>query len=46
MDSNKRLIEGKKMPEVEAPIIVLPADFDESLIKLCKIDDPSCESCQ
>jgi hypothetical protein len=29
-----------------APVITLPADFDESQIKLCKIEDPSCESCQ
>jgi len=34
-------------PQVqEQPTITLPADFDESQIKLCRIDDPSCESCQ
>ncbi len=30
----------------DQPVITLPADFDESQIKLCKIDDPTCESCQ
>lgn len=30
----------------EEPIITLPADYDESAIALCRVDDPSCESCQ
>jgi hypothetical protein len=34
------------MTEQEQPVITLPADYDENAIKLCKVDDPSCESCQ
>ena len=32
--------------QADAPVITLPSDFDESQIKLCRIDDPDCESCQ
>lgn len=34
------------MTEQETPVITLPADYDESQIKLCKVEDPNCESCQ
>lgn len=28
------------------PVITLPEDIDSKEIKLCRIDDPDCESCQ
>lgn len=30
----------------QAPVITLPDDIDTKEIKLCRIDDPSCEACQ
>lgn len=40
------MFEQDQQDQSSAPVITLPEDIDTKEIKLCRIDDPNCESCQ